>query len=120
MNNENNWKSRKVTKLVDDVLAGKIIKKLFSKDGVWKGEWSDFDTNMADDFWGIVNGHDILSALRYANQDATKRYSNIDGCCLNRDFEMDLIDKYDYSSLVDTEMYQEMRKAEIVNQVEMG
>jgi len=104
-------------KLADSVIADKRIKKKVDKDGKWKSSWESFETSTYPDYWEVVNGHDILSILRFLNEDAAMKYSNCGAYRLNRDFEMDLIDNYDYSNLSNTKVYSNMRAEKVVKEV---
>ena len=114
--------SRRITqpnekKLADAVIADKRIKKKLDKNGKWKSALESFETSTYPDFWDVVNGHDILSILRYLNEDAARKYSNSGAYRLNRDFEMDLIENYDYSYLGNTKVYSDMRVEKVVKEV---
>ena len=104
-------------KLVDAIIADKRIKKKIDKDGKWKSSWESFEILKEADFWEVVNGHDILLLLRYLNEDAARKYSNIGAYRLNRDFEMDLIEKYNYSNFGNTKVYSNMRAEQVVKEV---
>jgi len=104
-------------KLSDAIIADKRIKKKVDKDGRWKSTLENFETSTYSDFWEVVNGHDILSILRFLNEDAARKYSNSGAYRLNRDFEMDLIDNYDYSNFAKTKVYSKMRAEKVVKEV---
>ena len=61
------------------VLSHNSIKKRVDKSGLWKQSPEDFDPSSAEDFWNVVNGHDILAILRLINEDAETAYSNAGG-----------------------------------------
>lgn len=108
-------KSKKIDK---ELLSSKQYKSLFNEEGVWKQFFSDFDTSKIPDIWQILNGHDILTALRYLNSEAARKYaSNILQSGINRKFENAIIENYDYSKLKDTEMYTKMIEAGLVHEV---
>ena len=52
----------------------KKTKKYYGKDGKWKNQIVEFDEKKIDDFWMQVNGHDILSALCYLNENAKNMF----------------------------------------------
>ena len=96
------------------VLSHNSIKKRVDKSGLWKQSPEDFDPSSAEDFWNVVNGHDILAILRLINEDAETAYSNAGGKLLNRDFEVDLIENYDYDCIKSTKIYADMKSEAIV------
>ena len=96
------------------VLSHNSIKKRVDKSGLWKQSPEAFDPSSAEDFWNVVNGHDILAILRLINEDAETAYSNAGGRLLNRDFEVDLIENYDYDCIKSTKIYADMKSEAIV------
>lgn len=108
-----NAKKQKAKK--DKFIKSKQVKKYF-KDDLWKIGKDDFDYHKTNDFWDIVNGHDILRILKYLNADVALQFSTT-GTSLDREFESALIDKYDYSKLAQTNMFKKMLKENIVNAI---
>lgn len=104
----------KEKKITDRVLANKALKKLLTKDNTWKTPVEDFDVSTVRDFWDIVNGHVILSALRFINSDAGVAFRGR-GSSLNRKFEMALIDKYDHSRFPATELGARMIEENLIH-----
>ena len=101
----------------DEILNNKEIRKKIDKDSfLWKGELKDFDKSTYEDFWRVVNGHEILSLIRYIYQqeanecDKSKALGLIYG-----DFENTIIDNYDYRTLNKTKIYEKMENAKIVD-----
>ena len=107
----------KEKKLLEKVIKDKQLKKKLDSDTKWNDTLDRFDPSAHDDFWNVVNGHDVLSILRYINQDAAEAYSNKAMYNLNRDFENDLIDHYDYATLKNTNVYSLMSKENIVKAI---
>ena len=112
--NGNSLSAPKEKKLTDSVIANKKLKKKLDANGVWNTGLEGFDASNFPDCWEIVNGHDILSLLRYVNMEAAEKYANNGGFSLNRNFEVDLIEKYKYSSLNGTQLYKNMKTQEVV------
>lgn len=110
---------RKLTKsslnsCASQVLNNNKVKKKVDSDGIWKQTLLDFDHNKIKDFWDVVNGHIVLSLIRYINYGAYMAYDNNHAMRLNRNFELDLINKYDYSKLSITNIYANMLKEGVV------
>lgn len=118
--NEKNDKSisaTKLNKLLEKCSSDRRIKKKLTNDFIWNSTWEEFDSSKVEDFWEVVNGHDILSLLRFINQDAAEKYNNYNAFSLNREFELDLVDKYEYSTLEGTKLYKNMRNEKVVTPV---
>ena len=115
--NKSFYSVQKWKKVVENVLHAKTVKKKFNAAGSWKQSIEDFDLKKIPDFWNMVNGHDILALLRYLNDDAKRVYSNSRGRSLNREFEMDLIESYDYNNVRLTKLYSKMRKENVVKDI---
>lgn len=109
--------SAKEKKLADKVVKDKQLKKKLDSDDKWNGSWEEFEASKVADFWEVVNGHDILSLLRYINRDAAEKYANHGSFSLNRDFEMDLVDSYEYAALGETKIYKDMRTEQVVTDI---
>ena len=90
------------------------LKKSIDKDGCWKKSFESFPASIDDDFWRKVNGHDILSAIRYINPSVHERFSNRQRYKLNRDFELALSKSYDYRCFIQTDLYSSLIKAELI------
>ena len=114
MGRMNNLPSTKINQLIKKVQTSKAIKKRIDVNGLWKYSVKEFEQSSIDDFWNMVNGHDILALLRFFNDGAKKAYSNERGRSLNRDFEFDLIEKYDYDSIGCTTIYSNMKTETVV------
>lgn len=100
--------------IVKHVCNSKILKKKINEEGVWSQSVSEFFQNFPNDFWSIVNGHDILQILRYLNESANMSFGKTGEKSLQRSFEMKLIEVYDYKLLNQTEIYKKMMNAGIV------
>ncbi len=101
-------------KIYESVKISKQGKKLFDADGKWKGSLSDFSAKRPVDFWLTVNGHDILQLLMFVNENVCYCFGNKDGIGLNRSFEIKLIDNYDYSNFIKTELSNKMKSVELI------
>lgn len=112
--NDNVLSAPKEKKLTDSVISNKKLKKKLDANGTWNARLESFDASNYPDFWEIVNGHDILSLLRYVNMDAADKYANRGAFSLNRNFEVDLIENYQYSSLDGTQIYKNMKNQKVV------
>lgn len=108
--------SREKLKRTRDHIAADL-KKLLNKDGLWKKSFDSFSVSKSDDFWMGVNGHDILSAICYVNPNIRKVFINEGKYSQNRDFEMALSAKYDYSCLKGTKLYVKLREAELIREI---
>ena len=53
--------------------------------------------------------------LRYYNENTKRVYSNKTGRTLNREFEFDLIEKYDYDRIQGTVIYKNMVSEAVIN-----
>lgn len=112
--NETPISAPKLKKLLEKSASDKRIKKKINSDYTWNSSWEEFESSKVTDFWEVVNGHDILSILRYINQDAAEKYDNKNTFSLNRDFELDLVNHYEYAALEGTKIYKDMCKEDVV------
>lgn len=119
LNNKNDFclSSAKEKKIIDKILADKRLAKRLDKNKKWNLDWKFFEPSSIEDFWEIVNGHDILSLLRFINQNVAQKYNNKDEYLLNRDFEEALIGNYNYSSIKETKIYKDMRTENVVKEI---
>ena len=116
-NNGNEITSKKAESIIAKILKDKRIKKKTNGEGKWNWLADCFDYVAYDDFWDVVNGHDILSLLKYYNRGVAKAYSgNI--LSIDREFEFDLIDNYEYSCLEKTNLYRNMYSNKIVKEIQ--
>ena len=85
-----------------DLIQHKIIKRNFSNDGnsnnVFNKDMPSDGIESFEDFWNIVNGHDILYLLRLHHDELWQKYGNPfeEKAGLNRELESALIKKYSY------------------------
>jgi len=107
----------KLKKLLEKSASDKRIKKKITKEYTWNSSWEEFDSSKVADFWKVVNGHDILSLLKFINQDAAEKYDNKKAFSLNRDFELDLVANYEYANFEGTKIYKEMRNEKVVTPI---
>ena len=106
-----------IEKLIKKVCSDKRIKKQVNNGLLTNVSWKEMSSSKQIDFWKEVNGHDILSILRYVNNDAAIKYYNYNETSLNRSFEIDLINKYDYENLEKTKIYQNMLEENVITKV---
>lgn len=101
----------------EEILKSKEIKKKIDKDSLlWKGDLKDFDKSTYADFWQVVNGHEILSLIRYIyQQEADEGARNEALPLLHADFEKIIITKYDCSTLEKTKIYDRMKNENVVD-----
>lgn len=100
-------------KVIEQILASKRYKKEADASFAWKKKMETFDPDNISDFWQIINGHDVLETIRYISKDAGRAFGNTSSS-LNREFEFELVDKYDHSNLAKTKLYEEMSKCSLV------
>lgn len=112
--NNNCLSTKKENEIIKKVLSEKEVNKKLDKNGNWNSTLEEFKPLNFEDFWTIVNGHDLLSILKFINNNAKEKYNNKNSYSLNRDFEMDLIDSYEYTNIKKTEIYKNMRKENVV------
>ena len=82
----------KEKKLFEQLSKNKSVKKYLTKEGIWYSGIDSFDVAKTDDLWDVVNGHDILSLLRYVNEDAAIKFKSSSDHAVNIAFEMALIE----------------------------
>ena len=92
----------------------KSVKKYLTKEGIWYSGIDSFDVAKTDDLWDVVNGHDILSLLRYVNEDAAIKFKSSSDHAVNRAFEMALIEEYNPNNFKKTKICSRMIKENIV------
>ena len=107
------YSSERIRSILNKTLNGKIGKKYFQTNGLWKQDITAFDFSSIENFWKIVNGHDILQLLQYYNADVFSAFSRT-GKALNRGFEVKLIDTYDYSKFRKTKLYGKMKELGLI------
>ncbi len=104
----------KEKKLFDRLYKDKSVKKMISKEGIWTKGIDTFDTEGDDDIWSIVNGHDILSLLKYLNETAALKFRNRSPYHLDREFEIAMIEAYDHEKFGQTLLCSKMVKENVV------
>ena len=112
-NNDEPLSKAKEKKVADKLIANKLLRKKLNKDGVWDSRWESFDCSDTE-VWSVMNGHDILSVLRYISQDAYDSFGDEAFNIVNRKFEFALIKAYDYSSLSCTDLYKAMHRENVI------
>ena len=110
--------SAKKKKLCEKVVSDKRLKKKLDKNKEWKDSWEKTEISDCPEIWEMVNGHDILSVLRYISKSAADKYNNKGSYRLNRDFEFDIIGNYDYLALRTTKLYEDMVKENVVKDID--
>ena len=113
-NQNKNLSNEKKKKLVDNILKDKQMKKHFDNKGEWKYQMETFSPEQVNSYWLIVRGHDIVSAICSYDTNARNVYFRNDSHTLNREFEKDLIDAYDIGMFKKTELYRQMKAADLV------
>ena len=103
--------SREKLKKTKEKLA-KNVKRYLDKNGEWKESFEDF--SCGEEYWRRVNGHDLLSAIRYVNKSARECFSNEMRYSQNRDFELALSKAYDYECFKNTELYGKMNDVGLI------
>ena len=90
------------------------MKKHIDNDGQWKKSFSSFSPS--ESFWKDVNGHDIVSAIYYVNNNIKNKYFNNTSTSysLNRAFEIALINIYDLECCKNTPLYHALQGVDIV------
>lgn len=116
-NGDSKISAKKMDSIITKLAKDKRIKKYFDKDFVWVQPADNFDYSSYKDFWNVVNGHDILALLKHVNKDIAKTYEG-NTMSLDREFEFDLIDNYEYSRLNKTEMYRNMYSNQVVKDIQ--
>ena len=101
----------RIKKLTDKVSVE--LKKYIDRNGVWKKDISSF-TAKSDDYWLFVNGHDILSAMRFVSANANTEFCVSGGFVQNRGFEFVLIEKYAIPCFAKTKLYEKLFSAELI------
>lgn len=100
---------------VDRISKNKVIKKHSNK-GIMMIDLKDFNPNDINDYWKVVNGHVILSLLKYINKNAGEMYSDRTIQGLDRTFEFAIIKHYDISCFKNTEIYAKMHSQNLVKE----
>lgn len=98
------------------VSKSKKIRKLVDADGQWSKRWNEYSAEQFTDFWETVQGHEILSLLRYYNPEVAEKYF-CSTHALNRKLEYELIHNYDYSTMTSTKIYKQMRSAGVIGSI---
>lgn len=102
--------SREKLKRTKDAIT-KDLKRQLDKEGFWKKPLESFTVDADSNFWMLVNGHDVLSAICYKNSSVRVAFSNKGGYSRNRDFELALSEAYDYDCLKGTKLYTKLQTA---------
>ena len=105
----------KEKKLLEQLSKDRSIKQYLTKEGIWKYEIDSFDAAKTNDLWDIVNGHDILSLLRYVNETAAIKFKASSQYAVDRTFEMALINAYNHNNFKGTKICKRMVAEGIVS-----
>lgn len=108
--------SKDSEKLIQNILKDKQYKKLLNSEGEFKTSIENFETDKIDNFWIVVDGHDILALIKYINENAAVKYNDYTAYSLNRDFEMDLIKSYDHAQFKRTALYSNMLRDKVTRE----
>ena len=98
----------KLKRVKDKIAAVPEMKKSLDKEGLWKKANATASYGLDDPLWIDINGHDVLSAIMYVNENAKEVFSNSGGFNRNRDFEFALIDAYDYNQFKKTRLFERL------------
>lgn len=110
--NENSkLKSADLQSIQMDFMNSKTIKGKYIVSHGWNKKRS-YLPSQEEDFWEMVNGHDILEFLQCLNKSLREKY--VASYQLNRGFEFAIIDAYTASKITKTDLFKELRKQKIV------
>lgn len=108
---------KKLSKNEKNMLVSAIIsenRRNIDSNGKFTYGSAYFDPLFYPDFWYDVNGHDLLSALIYVNEDAFYKYYDAKNNGLNRKFEFDLINAYNVKRITRSTIYRQMHSCDLV------
>lgn len=111
-----NTKSDSVnTKNLNKIVATiyKDIRQINSKHE-WKIKREGFINSLPGDFWQVVNGHDLCLMLRCSSEEMANYYHEVNSNGLDRAFEVDLIENYNYSCFAKTGLYKSFVDSKIL------
>ena len=114
-NQGNRLSNEKLNGLVRSLLSDRQLKKHLDRNGEWKHQKDSFSPDQIEDFWMLVRGHDILSAICFYDPNANTLFQDSGAYSINREFEKTLIDEYDISKFTSTDLYQKMKSEDLVN-----
>ncbi len=114
-NQGNRLSNEKLNGIVRNLLGDRQLKKHLDRNGDWKHQKDSFSPDQIEDFWMLVRGHDILSAICFYVPAANTLFQDPEEHSLNREFEKALIDEYDTSKFSSTDLYKKMKAEELVN-----
>ncbi len=115
--NSNKLSTAKLKIVIKKIQKDRRFKKNINSDGYWNKQLEEFDISSSKDFWSVVNGHDILSLLKYYNSEIEKAYATSKNA-LDREFEFDLINNYEYKTFEKTDMYNNMLAETIIQEIQ--
>lgn len=107
--------NEKLNRLTRSLLSDSLLKKHLDRNGEWKHQKDSFVPEQIEDFWMLVRGHDILSAICFYDTAASNFFKDSGDFSINREFEKTLIDEYDISKLSSTDLYKKMKAEELLN-----
>ena len=114
-NQGNRLSNEKLNGLTRSILKDKQVKKNLDSSGKWKFKKETFEPADVENLWQQIRGHDILSAICFYNPEIDLVFQNVGKNGINRGFEIELIDKYDLATFVNTDLYQQMKAADLVS-----
>lgn len=110
--------SAKFKKSIEQLARDKRLRRNLGEDLCWKYGFDDFDEGAVEDMWDNINGHDILSLLRYLNADVANRFQPNaffrESGHPDRAFEMALINAYKKGNFTSTRMFAKMNDAGVL------
>ena len=104
----------KLNRFTKGVMNDRHIKKYCDRNGEWKIKKETFSPDQIDDFWLLVCGHDILSAICFYDAAANDMFRDTGGYKVNRQFEKAIIDYYDVAMFRKTDLYRSLKEADLV------
>ena len=114
-NQGNRLSNEKLNGLARKLMNDRQLKKHLNRDGEWKHQKDSFSPDQIEDFWMLVRGHDILSAVCFYDPVANTLFQDSGEYDINREFEKALIDEYETSKFASTDLYQKMKAEDLLN-----
>lgn len=100
----------KVESIKESVIWSEDFRHVTNSEGVWNEDMYEFQERFTYELWNVINGHDVLSLLRFVNPSTEKAF----GGYTFRYFENAIIKAFDYSKYKKCEMYKRMKEAELI------
>ena len=110
--------SVKFKKQAERLAKDKRLRRYLDADMCWKDSLDSFDEGNVKDLWDNVNGHDLMTLLRYLNAGVANWFQPksffLKSGHPDRAFEMVLIQTYDKERFKSTKMYGRMAEAGVL------